>query len=201
MTSRTTGKEYCSVLRACIQDRLLPGLGCARVRYTFDPESQHEDAVADYYHWRDVAWGWARTFSEIPWIGFRSYLRKEEVERRFGADVAKLVQLKGESITGNDPQQQDTYEDDNSPWRKAEVWEIWDKERRQVVWLSPGYDKILDTKPDPLGLSGFFPCPPFMLANQTTSLYVPTSDYALAQDLYNEVDTLQTRISIITEAS
>jgi hypothetical protein len=31
-------------------------------------------------------------------------------------------------------------------------------------------------------------------------LYVPTSDYYLAQDLYNEIDTLQTRISVITQA-
>ncbi|MDB4312066.1 hypothetical protein N9937_01420, partial [bacterium] len=59
---------------------------------------------------------------------------------------------------------------------------------------------ILDTRDDTLGLSGFYPCPPFLVANQTTSLYVPTSDYRLAQDLYNEVDVLQTRISIITEA-
>ncbi|MDB4312223.1 hypothetical protein N9937_02210, partial [bacterium] len=70
------GKEYNSVLRATLQDRLLPGLGCARVRYEMDSSEGsviREDAPVDYYHWRDVAWGWARTFSDIPWIAFRSF--------------------------------------------------------------------------------------------------------------------------------
>ena len=39
-----------------------------------------------------------------------------------------------------------------------------------------------------------------MLANPTTSLYIPTPDFTLAQDLYNEIDRLQTRIAILTEA-
>jgi hypothetical protein len=63
-----------------------------------------------------------------------------------------------------------------------------------------GYDKILETKPDPLKLSNFFPVAPFFMANPTTSLYAPTPDFTLSQDLYNEIDKLQERISIITEA-
>lgn len=196
------GKEYTSVLRAVLQDRLLPGMGCARVRYEVETDGDQlvsEDAPIDYYHWRDVAWGWARTFSEIPWIGFRSFLKKDEVAARFGDEAATNVPLRGESTVSNrkdEPQESD----EDSPWKKAEIWEIWDKERRQVVWMCPGYDKILDTKQDTLGLSGFYPCPPFLLANQTSTLYIPTSDFSLAQDLYNEVDVLQTRIAIITEA-
>jgi hypothetical protein len=197
------GKEYNSVLRAVLQDRLLPGLGCARVRYTAEEgeegEMATEDAPIDYFHWRDVSWGWGRTFSDLPWIGFRSFLRKDDVRDRFGDEAALGVQLKNEGVVSNrQDEPQDV--DEDSPWKKAEVWEIWDKTKRKVVWMSPGYDKILDTRDDTLGLSGFYPCPPFLLANQTTSLYIPTSDYALAQDLYNEVDILQTRISIITEA-
>ena len=201
------GKEYNSVLRAVLQDRLLPGMGVARLRYEIETKTNEygieelvkEEVPADYYHWRDVAWGWARTFSGVPWIGFRSYLRKDAVAERFGEEAADLVQLKGEGVVADTTEEGQSDEED-SPWQKAEIWEIWDKERRQVVWLSPGYDKVLDTQPDPLGLSGFYPCPPFFLANQTTSLYVPTSDFTLAQDLYNEIDTLQTRISVITEA-
>ena len=52
----------------------------------------------------------------------------------------------------------------------------------------------------PLGLTGFFPVPPFLMANITTSLYIPTPDYTLAQELYSEIDLLQERIGTITEA-
>lgn len=126
-------------------------------------------------------------------------MKKDEIRERFGDEAAERVQLKNESVTSNKQEEPSNINEDGA-WRKAEVWEIWDKSKRELVWVSPGYDQILDTKPDTLRLTGFYPCPPFLLANQTTSLYIPTSDYYLAQDLYNEVDVLQTRISIITEA-
>lgn len=198
------GKEYNSVLRAVLQDRLLPGLGCARVRYVVEAGAggngvQSEEAPIDYYHWRDVRWGWARTFSAVPWIGFRSFLDKDAVESRFSAEIAEKLQYSAQTVSSDDKDEQDD-SDTDSAWNKAEIWEIWDKKQRKIVWVSPGYDKVLDTKDDYLKLSGFYPCPPFLLANPTTSLYVPTADFYLAQDLYNEIDTLQTRISIITEA-
>lgn len=198
------GKEYNSVLRAVLQDRLLPGLGCARVRYEVTPSAdglgvESEEAPIDYYHWRDVRWGWARTFSAVPWIGFRSFLDKDVVEQRFGEEVAKALEYSAQTVSSDNKDEQDD-SDTDSAWNKAEIWEIWDKKKRKIVWVSPGYDKVLDSKDDYLKLSGFYPCPPFLLANATTSLYAPTSDFYLAQDLYNEIDILQTRISIITEA-
>ncbi|RLB97339.1 MAG: hypothetical protein DRH90_23500, partial [Deltaproteobacteria bacterium] len=213
------GEEYDAMLRATLQDRLLSGLGCARVRYEVETEQvatlassdgelvskdaseqrvTHEAAPIDYYYWGDVLWGWARTFSKVPWIGFRSYLDKDEMQKRFGKDAAEGVQYKKQKITSNEESTEDP--DKDSAWMKAEIWEIWDKNTKKVTWFSFGYDKTIETKPDPLQLSGFYPCPPFFMANQTTTLYKPTPDYHLAQDLYNEIDILQTRISILTEA-
>ena len=195
------GKEYNSVLRAVLQDRLLPGLGVARVRFNFNPDAPgSEEAPTDYYHWRDVRYGWARTFSDIPWVGFRSYLNKDQAGARFGEEVAKLLTYETESTAADKNEEAIRGDDTDSAWKKTQIWEIWDKPTRKVVWISPGYDKVLDTKDDPLGLAGFFPNPPFLLANPTTTLYVPVSDFYLAQDLYNEIDVLQTRISILTEA-
>jgi hypothetical protein len=202
------GKEYECTLKAVLQDRLLPGLGVARVRYEVETETDpntgeeflvNEEAPIDYYHWRDVSWGWGRTFADIPWIGFRTWMKKDAVAERFGDEAADKVVLKNESVVA-DKQEEQSEANEDSAWRKAEIWEIWDKESRKIIWMSPGYDQVLDTRDDTLGLSGFYPCSPFLLANQTTSLYVPVSDFYLAQDLYNEVDILQTRISIITEA-
>lgn len=190
--------SYKSVFKAVIQDRLLPGLGAARVRYEFDEKTEKESAPVEYFHWRDVCWGFARTYDGVPWIGFRSYLTKDEVAERFGKDVAEEIELKDEPIAGDEAETQESETD--SPWQKAEIWEIWDKTNRKVVWYSEGAKKILEEKDDFLELSGFYSNPEFMLANSTTTSYVPTSDYFIAQDLYNEIDTLQTRISIITEA-
>jgi ACT domain-containing protein len=215
------GQDYDSVLRSTLQDRLLPGLGVARVRYEVETEEVEieavadvfgneieaartetqvtwEDAPVDYYHWQDVLWGWSRSFADIPWLAYRSYLSKDEIENRFGPKALKQVEFKTQKVDDSDNYSGD--DNDDSPWMKAQVWEIWDKELRQVVWYSKGADALLDIRPDPLQLTNFFPSPPLLIANATTTLYKPTPDYHLSQDLYNEIDRLQTRIAIITEA-
>ena len=206
---------YDTVLRGSLQDRLLAGLGCSRVKYEFEttmvpnpdpldvenPEIEEiasESAPIEYFHWRDVLWGWGRNFKELPWLSYRTYLTKDEVRERFGEDAAEGVVLKKQMTSTEEGAEQDPQLD--SAWMKAEIWEIWDKNNKKVCWLSRGYDKILDTKEDPLKLSGFYPSPAFFIANVTTSLYIPTPDFHLSQDLYNEIDILQSRIAIITEA-
>jgi len=215
------GEEYDSVLRSVLQDRLLPGLGCARVRYevetieveveaTFDSVGFElspattvekvvwEDAPIEYYHWQDVLWGWARNWSEIPWIAYRIYMTKSQIRKRFGEKWVDEVDFRKQKMSETTTETERA--EDASPWMKAEVWEIWDKEMREVVWYSKGASKLLDSKTDPLKLKGFYPSPPFLIANITTNLYRPQPDFLLAQDLYNEAEQLQTRIGIITEA-
>jgi len=199
------GAELDATLKAALLDRMLAGLGTARVRYEVETETNGQEeqvkterAPADYYYWGDVLWGWGRTFAKLPWIGFRSFLTKDEVNKRFGEEAANGVTLRQQDVTARDDGVTDP--DQASAWMKAEIWEIWDKNKQRVIWISLGYDKTLDSKPDTLKLKGFYPCPPFFLANPTTQLYIPTPDYHLAQDLYNAIDVLQTRIAIITEA-
>ena len=191
-------EHYSSTLKAALQDRLLPGLGVARVRYDFNAETEEESAPLEYFHWRDMAWGWARTFNDVPWIGFRSYLDKDEVTARWGEEIAEALTYENQSTIPD--KDGGSAEDDDGPWQKAAIWEMWDKVKLKVIWLCVGYDKVLEEKDDFLKINQFYPCPPFLLANQTTTLYTPVSDFSLSQDLYNEIDQIQTRISIITEA-
>lgn len=213
-----SGESFASMLRSALQDRLLPGLGTARARYSVKTEkvqvaaqidmltgetlvegyeeervvSEHVDF--DYVHWEDFAWSYARTWDEVNWIGFRTRLQKHEVEARFGKKIAKKLQYKRVKPTddsGNDTQDsRDT----------AEIWEIWDKETRTVYWFQKSCAQLLDKKADPLKLQKFYPCPSPMIANTTTKQYLPTPDYVYLQDLYNEIDVLQTRIHYITKA-
>lgn len=205
------GEDYDTVLRSCLQDRLVPGLGCARVRYEMSVESlpdpatgqmveqvKSETAPVEYFHWRDLLWGWSRAFHDLPWLAYRTYLDREEMEKRFGAQNAKDAQYKKQDVQTEEGD--DALTDQDSDWRKAEVWEIWDKSTKKVYWMTKGCEKLLETKADPLKLSKFFPSPGFFIANPTTSLYHPTPDYHLSQDLYNEIDILQTRIATLTTA-
>lgn len=211
---QTNAQSYDATLRSVLQDRLLPGLGVARVRYEMETEEVEvpgemdsfgnplgppaieerllwEDAPVDYFHWQDVLWGWARNFAEVPWIAYRSYLGKDEVYERFGKVNCEYKNRKTNDVG-------DSESDDNNSHQEAEIWEIWDKKTHRVFWLNG--NNILDRKDDPLKLKNFFPSPAFLLANPTTKLYRPVADFYISQDLYQEIDNLQTRIASITEA-
>ena len=215
------GASAGDVLRACLQDRLLPGMGTARVRYDYDVrtekveekqmgmngeitsvETEHEtldneDAIVDYVHWRDYLWGHAHIWKEVPWTGYKVYLTKPESIARFGKEIAGKLNY---NRRGTETKEENGNKDREHPWDKAEIVEIWSKNDRKVYWWSKDCDEILDTKEDPLKLRGFFPSPEPMMANTTTTLCLPRSDFKIAQDLYNQIDILQTRISIITRA-
>ena len=211
------GEDLSTVLKATLQDRLLPGLGTARVRYematsvelVFNPltgieeeiESiDYERACMDYIHWQDVLWGWGRTWKEIPWWGFRNWLTKEEVTERFGEKIADNITYKNQTSDGDGRSDYQQNPDEKDNIQKAEIWEIWSKKDKKVYWFSYGSDLILDIKDDPLRLDNFWPMPRPMIANPTTTMFLPKADFLFAQDLYNEIDILQNRIAIITRA-
>lgn len=217
-----SGDDAKSALGYALDDRLLPGMGLSRVRYEYESEIEQvesltndmgeiieegyeqeiitdERAPIDYVHWDDFRWGWARTWAEVPWIAFRSYIKKDDAEKRFGEDVAKKLNYKNKSVNVVEEKRLDTDEMTDA-WDRAEIWEIWHKESKRVFWFSYGVESILDVKDDPLRLSGFWPMPEPLLANCSTSLLLPQPDFVIAQDLYNQIDQLETRIGIITAA-
>ncbi len=209
---------YSDALQYALEDRLLPGIGFARVRYVarmetvpevpprLSPEGVElapavpaterkasEDVETDYVNWRDVLWSPCRVWHEARWVGFKSEMSREELIARF-QDAGKLVPLNAKR-TGDSEDQKKA-----DPWGRAEVWELWSKEHKRVFWYVEGHPVTLDDKPDPLGLAAFFPCPRPMIANPTTSGFVPRSDYALARDLYNEIDDVSSRITQLERA-
>ena len=221
-TVENSGDDTKSALGFCLDDRLLPGMSIARVRYEMDSEKEEippligengeemaegytqetitdERAPIDYVHWDDFRWGWARTWSEVPWIAFRSFIDKDRATERFGKKKADQLSYKNKSVS-KDAQENLDSDESTDAWDRAEVWEIWSKKTKQVFWWAKGLDDTLDILEDPLQLFGFWPMPEPMLANCTTSLLLPQPDFAIAQDLYNEIDSLETRIGIITTA-
>jgi hypothetical protein len=210
-------EELSEPLKQALQDRLIPGLGVARVRYDYEegvqtvinsetlqpeetPKTESEESCIDYVHWQDFTWGWARSWKAVPWVGFRSWLVKDEVVKRFTEKVARNLEYK-KQLPGGDTKDETNYNsEDASESDKAEIWEIWDKKTKKVYWYSEGADLILDIKDDPLELMNFFPMPRPLTANLTTTLFMPKSDYLMHQDLYRETDVLYNRITIITRA-
>jgi hypothetical protein len=220
------GDGYRDALALALDDVLLPGMGQCRIRYEADfdmvdvppikkldpelgvevelapgyqkEEKSREDVITDHVQWRDFRWSPARTWGEVRWLAFRSYLTKDQISERYGKKVAKQVPLtsKGKGQSTEERAEPMKYD----PWSRAEVWEIWDKSDRKVYHFCQGAPEMLDVQEDPLELDGFFPCPRPLVANLTTDQFIPTPDFMLAQDLYNEIDNVSSRITLLERA-
>ena len=209
-----------SAVRQGIEDWLVVGCGQIWLRYevttepyeipaVFDEFGQelspaeeaerivNEDAPCDYIYWEDFFYSPARTWHEVRWVARRVFMTKDQLVARFGEAIANQVPLGGTKkdalINDQSPK--------HDPWSKAEVFEIWCKEKRKVYWYAKSCDVILDVKDDPLGLDSFFPCPKPLVANVTSSNFMPRADYIFAQDQFNELDEINTRITWLTRAA
>jgi hypothetical protein len=221
------GQQFSWSIGQSLDDRLLVGLGLGKVRYEAEFQSIQHDAIegetgeydeddnpimqelapayeteektfeaapVDYINWRDVLWSPARTWDEVRWFGFRNYMTRDALVERFGEKIGNAVPMgsKGRTGKGNGIE--------HDAWQKAEVWELWCIEEEKVYWCAEGMDVICDAKDDPLGLTAFFPCPRPMMANSTSGQYAPRADYLLAQDQYEQINELSTRITMLTRA-
>lgn len=214
--------DFDATMQAAVKDRLLPGIGIARVRYvpTYgdpiktelmenpDTEAEPEDDEAeerevvsetisfDYVHWKDFLWSPARRWEEVSWVRFRSYLTRQELEERF-PDCGKDIPL------DYSPKNAAGKSGDEVPdlFKKAVVWEIWNRAEKKVLWVAPSYkESILDEMDDPLHLKSFFPCPKPLFATTTTEKMTPVPDYIEYQDQAIELDNITARIDALTRA-
>jgi hypothetical protein len=206
--------DFDMVMRQCVSDRLIPGCGIAWLRLITETTTQpveygtnedgtpferitSQEIALDYVHWEDFLWSPCRVWAERRWIARKVPMTRDALVKRFGAKVGKSIPLDYEPKTN-------VIGDANTPrnmlLKRACIYEIWDREKKEVVWLSRGHDELLDTQPDPLRLDGFEPCPMPMLANLTTSNCIPKPDYMMLQDQYVELDEVNNRISLLIVA-
>lgn len=205
--------------RQAIEDWLVVGMGQIWLRYEVETETEEmpavidpltgqemggaytveriveEDAPCDYVHFEDFFWSPARTWTEVRWVARRIYMTKDQLVARFGEEIAGTVPMTKAKRDQNDQSTK------NDPWSRGEVYEIWCKENKKVYWYAKGAPTILDVKDDPLDLERFFPCPAPLAANVTSVNFVPRADYVFAQDQFNELDEINTRIKWLTRAA
>lgn len=204
--------------REAIKDRFIAGLGQVWPRYEYREEEQvtpaimneagvelapevkeilvtDETAPLDFIRWEDFLYSPCRTWEVRRWMAKRVYMTKQKCKERFGETIASQIEYKSTNKSSNkdDPLKL-------TPEPLAEIFEVWDKESRNVFWVCLGSPVVLDIKPDPLGLEGFFPAKRPLIASTVSAAYLPRPDYAMVQDQYEELNMLSTRAKLLSEA-
>lgn len=178
-----------ATMRLVRDDLATNARGVVWLRYRTDEAG--ETVCFDHIDRKDFAHEVARKWKEVGWVARRSWLTREQGLQRFG-DVWLQAQLK--SKTG------DERNDEPFAEQKACVWEIWDKTRGVVAWVTPGVDEVLDIQPPFLSLEGFFPCPRPAYGTLERGTLKPVPDFVYYKDQVEEINELTARISALAEA-
>lgn len=203
-------------MQAASLDALLPGRAVTAVVYDTDlveyeaedgkaappPSMKSELVCLESKDWKKVYFGYAKKWSNVPWVAYESEIDREEAVKLFGEEMAAKLTYSKE----NAPQEKDepkSKEDAHQGERKTcRIYQVWDKDGgRKVRYFSDTYkDDFLKEEDDPLQLTGFFNCPkPLQFLKKTHSL-TPTAVYILYESQAKELNELTRRIKMIAKA-
>jgi hypothetical protein len=154
-----------------------------------------EHVKVRYVQREDFVHAPSRTWDEVGWASFRAYLGRDELVDRWGKKLGNDIPL-----SARENRSSDSRSPSDSVKDKAEIWEMWDKDKQKVRWLAKGYDRVLEEVDPYLKLTGFYPCPKPAYGTLTNDSLVPVPDYVYYQDQQEEVDTLTARIASLQQA-
>ena len=215
--------DFGGSMRSVVFDSVLAGRGVLRVRYepSFEEGEEEQEEAAEEYapageamqpaaprlvfqkvcvehvDWHDFIIGPGRKWEEVPWIGFEHRLTRDELEDRFG-DIGATMPL--DIVTDDARARNSDPRDVPDVFKRGTVYEIWDKEEREVLFIAPSLpSKILKRVDDPLGLQDFWPIPRPIYDVVDSSSLVPIVPYSLYKDQAEELDHVTRRIDKLVE--
>ena len=159
-----------------------------------------ESVIAEYVPWDDYRQSPAKMWQDVRWVAFRTYMTRDELTDQFG-EVGKQTDLvedwpddANQSVYGREG------EPDELIFNRALVWEIWDRDSKEMIVISPGSLVPLYKGEAPLQLKGFFPCPKPMISIRSNRTLVPVPEFVMWQDQADELDRMTSRIDRLVDA-
>jgi hypothetical protein len=132
----------------------------------------------EFVPWMNFGWEECNNFKNCDFIYIKHPMTRREIKRRFGKMVAAKSDTSSTKTEG-----QKTYD----------IYEVWDRVKREVHFIAEGEADILETVDDPLELKDFYPIPTPMMMNLPSDKLIPQSDYDYIEPYDVEINRLQER--------
>lgn len=151
-----------------------------------------EESVSDQtIRWEYVPWGrfgWepGNSWKHCDWIYVKHPMTAIQARKRFGR-----------TVKGSRSDEVASYDSWKS--KTIDIYEIWDKSKKQVLFIAKGETEPLEIHPDPLELTDFFPGPPPMMLNLGSEELLPQPDYDYIEEYDRELNRLQERRMALLE--
>jgi hypothetical protein len=207
--------DFDHILKSDVLAMLLAGRTVSRVRYVPSlreigaEDSSSDDDLQESEAYEEIEWeqvlcenvqyddfriSSGKTWNEVCWVAFRHQLAREELVEKFGEDVGNKIPL----------DQADDEDVKNSKevadlFKTAEIWEIWDKDKKKVVWICKTYDSPCKVQDDPLGLQDFYPIPRPLYAIENNHTLVPAALFSQYEQQAAELNRISIRINKLIE--
>lgn len=193
--------DFDHVMKLATKDSELAGRSIDRVRYKpyvgKDGTLDYQEVTCEHVEWKHFRRGPGHVWDDVPWIAFELFLTRDELEK-LSPKLGSQVNL---DVSVNRPN--DKTEDRNIPeiFKRARVWEIWDKDQRKVIFIAESFkERPIREEDDPLELEGFYPIPRPLYAVQTSNSLVPVVPYEIYKAQAEELEKVSQRIMALTEA-
>ncbi len=200
-----------------IYDAEIAGRGVLRVRYNPimapapDMETGEiiafEETTIECVPWEKFRRGPADSWEGIPWIAFEHSMSRDELVELIVNSPEGTPEYDAEKkLADVIPLDETTTEDKDGKregvFKRAKVWEIWDKETRTVIYFAPSYEEsLLAVVDDVLQLREFWPVPrPLMKKRRGKDRMTPICPYNVYKAQAQELERISARILKLTEA-
>lgn len=137
----------------------------------------------------------AKTWDEVSAVAFRHRFTREDCVEKFGEEIGNAIPL--DSADDEDVKKAKDVED---LFKTAEIWEIWDKDEKEVLFVCPTHPTPAKVQDDPLRLQGFFPIPRPLYAIENDQSLVPATLYSQYEQQAKELNRTSTRINKLIDA-
>jgi hypothetical protein len=162
----------------------------------------YETVCGEEIPWDRFLHGSAKKWRDIPWGAIQHFMTREELEASFGEVGAKVpVVAMVEDRETRDDAERNGDRQELRGLKVAEVYEIWDKITKKVIFVSPQWkESALKQVDDPLNLSGFYPWPKPISFIAKISTLTPVALYTMYEEQAKELNLVTTRINKIVAA-
>lgn len=192
--------DFDGAIDCAVDDCLVAGMGLPRVRLEVDtgpvvdemgqqvvdangqPAEQVTGVMVLAEHVPYGAFGWepALRWADVDWCYIKHKKRKADIEKRYGVT---LEAKDGKELPD-----------------MVDVYECFDKRKREIVILAKEEERPLAVIKDTLKLKDFYPFPKPMMFYEKSSSFTPRPEYIFYEPQAKTLDRITQRIKAITEA-
>lgn len=187
--------------RAVIWEQYVPKINTITANTVDGLEEQYEQITWEQVESEKVSYkdfrilGDAKCWDDVPAIARRYYLTRDDLIEKFGEEIGNAIKMESVALD-----EKDDCSDVEGLFKTAEVWAIWDKETKRVIFINESIPVPCKIEQDQLNLEGFFPTPRPLYAIENDDTMVPACLYTQYEQQAKELNRISARINKLVDA-